>query len=45
MGPLSRLIRGFRNKYIWSLNIPWGDQCEWHGMTRVAGQIARLCAI
>ena len=31
--PLSRLIRGFRNKY--HLIPPWEDQCEWHRMTRM----------
>ena len=30
VSPLSRLIRGFRNKYHW-------DQCEWHRMTRMTG--------
>ena len=34
--PLSRLIRGFRNKYL-SLIPPREDQCEWHRMTRMTG--------
>ena len=29
VSPLSRLIRGFRNKYDW--------QCEWHRLTRMTG--------
>ena len=34
---MSRLIRGFRNKYQVSLIPPWEDQCEWHRMTRMTG--------
>ena len=37
VSPLSRLIRGFRNKYQISLISPWEDQCKWHRMTRMIG--------
>ena len=37
VSPLSRLIKGFRNKYQVSLIPPWEDQCEWYRMTRMAG--------
>ena len=36
VSPLSRLIRGFRHKYV-SLVLPWEDQCEWRRMTRMTG--------
>ena len=35
VSPLSRLIRGFRNKL--SVIPPWENQCEWHRMTRMTG--------
>ena len=35
VSPLSRLIRGFRNKL--SLIPPWEDQCKWHRMTGMTG--------
>ena len=46
VSPLSRLIikRGFRNKYHWSFNTPWEDQCEWHRMPRMtAPDCAVMC--
>ena len=34
VSPLSRLIKGFCNKFI---DPPWEDQCEWQRMTRMTG--------
>ena len=36
VSPLSRLVRGFRNKYHCS-PLAWEDQREWHIMTRMTG--------
>ena len=44
MSPLSRLIRGFSNRY--HLSPHREDQCEWHRMTMMTGSdCAAICSL